>query len=51
MRLPKQTQPVIRLNLTTKSHLQVGQVMPSGIEDCYKLPGAARQMCIQGNLR
>lgn len=51
MKLPKQSQPIIRLHIAAQSYTQSGQLMPAGVDDCYKLSGPARQMCVQGYIR
>jgi hypothetical protein len=48
MKLPKQSSPVIRNISQSQPKVNDSGVSATGIEDCYKLGGAARQICLAG---
>lgn len=48
MTLPKQSQPVTRTIIPEQSLTNNSGITPAGIDDCYKLPGASRKLCITG---
>lgn len=48
MKLPKQSSPVIRNISQLQTGVNNSGVSAAGIDDCYKLRGTARDICIAG---
>lgn len=48
MKLPKQSSPVIRNISQSQPKVNNSGVSAAGIDDCYKLQGAARNICLAG---
>jgi hypothetical protein len=46
MNLPKQSQPIPRDVIELQSYLNESSIRAASIEDCYRLTGAARQLCL-----
>jgi hypothetical protein len=48
MKLPKQSSPIIRHLSQSQAKGNNSGVSAAGIDDCYKLRGAARDICLAG---